>query len=61
MGLLFSSCYYYQYFAVMKLPNIYDGGMEDISVDKSGSDTSVLEVHITDSDSDSFVAIQAQQ
>jgi hypothetical protein len=35
--------------------------VEDISVDESRSDTSVLEVEITGSDSDNFVDIQALQ
>jgi hypothetical protein len=37
----------------------YDGEVEDISVDESGSDTSTSEVEITDSDSDSSLDIQA--
>jgi hypothetical protein len=36
----------------------YDGEVEDISVDESGSDTSISEVEITDSDSDSSVDMQ---
>jgi hypothetical protein len=39
----------------------YGGEVEDISDDESGSDTSVSEAKITDSDSDSSVDIQAQK
>jgi hypothetical protein len=39
----------------VKVTVVYDGQVEDSSVDESGSGISISEVEITDSDSDSSV------